>query len=110
MSSEITFVEYVITQLSSLDDVRYKKMFGEYAIYYKNKIVALICDNQFLVKITKQGEDFIKNYETALPYPGAKPCFLIDEKLEDSDFCSELIRITYSDLPEPKIKKKKSKL
>ena len=107
MSSEKSFLEQVKNQFSSIEDIKFTKMFGEYAVYYKDKVVAMICDNQFLVKITEAGKKYIGNYKTGLPYPGAKECFLIDEKLEDSDFCEELIRITYPEIPMPKKKKKK---
>ena len=42
-------------------------------------------------------------------YPGAKPSFLIEAKIEDSDWLSELIRITEKELPKPKPKKKPKK-
>jgi hypothetical protein len=44
----------------------------------------------------------------APPYPGAKPSFLIEDKLEDKEWLSELIRITLRELPEPKRRKKKT--
>jgi hypothetical protein len=40
------------------------------------------------------------------PYPGAKPCFLIEEKIEDSSWLRKLVEITVKELPEPKPKKK----
>jgi hypothetical protein len=44
------------------------------------------------------------------PYPGAKPCFLIEEKLEDSEWLKKLVEITVKELPEPKPKKIKIKM
>ena len=44
----------------------------------------------------------------APPYPQAKLYFLIEDKFEDRDWLSNLIRITVKELPEPKPKKKKS--
>ena len=43
-------------QLSSLDDISYQKMMGEYIIYYQGKIVGGIYDNRFLVKPTKSAK------------------------------------------------------
>lgn len=85
--------------------ISYRKMFGEYALYCNNKVVALVCDNQLFVKPTRAGNDYIGNPVEAPPYPGAKPYFLIEEKSEDPDWLGELIRITERELPVPKPKK-----
>lgn len=82
-------------------------MFGEYALYCEGKDVALVCDNQLFVKPTEGGRAFIGDVNEAPPYPGAKPSFLIDARVEDRQWISKLIRITYEELPEQKIKKKK---
>lgn len=79
-------------------------MFGEYAIYYHGKVVALICDNQLFVKITESGKKFVGSIKLAPPYPGAKPHFLIDEQLEDRNWLTQLIALTARELPEPKAK------
>ena len=109
MSSDKDFVDFVVDQLEDSNMITYKKMFGEYAIYYNNKIVALICDNQLFVKPTEAGKSFIGNVKEAPPYPGAKMSFLITDKIEDREWLSQLIRITANELPEPKPKKKKLK-
>ncbi len=83
-------------------------MFGEYVIYADNKLFALVCDNKLFVKPTDGGRSFIQDVKEAPPYPGAKPCFLIEEKIEDQKWLSELVRITARELPEPKPKKKKA--
>ena len=80
-------------------------MFGEYAIYSDGKIVALVCDNQLFVKQTDGGRLFIGDVVEASPYPGAKLCFLIEDKVEDREWFSNLIRITAKELPTPKPKK-----
>jgi TfoX/Sxy family transcriptional regulator of competence genes len=49
MASDLNFVEYVRDQINGAGEVSFKKMFGEYAIYYDNKVVALVCDN-FIVR------------------------------------------------------------
>ena len=82
-------------------------MFGEYTIYCDEKIVALICDNKLYVKKTNGGKDFIGEAFEASPYPGAKSCFLIEDKFEDQGWISSLIKITQSELLPPKPKKGK---
>ena len=109
MASDLEFVEFIVDQIENADAITYRKMFGEYAIYCDSKIVALVCDNQLFIKPTKQGRSFIGNVVEASPYPGAKLNFLIEDKIEDREWISDLIRITAKELPEPKPKKKKSK-
>ena len=84
-------------------------MFGEYGIYSDGKIFALVCDNKLFIKPTESGRAFIKDVVEAPPYPGARPSFLIEDKIEDRDWLSELIRISLKELPEPKPKKRKKK-
>jgi TfoX/Sxy family transcriptional regulator of competence genes len=109
MSSNQDFVDYIIEQIENAGEITYKKMFGEYGIYSDNKIVALICDNQLFIKPTEGGKAFIGNAKEAPPYPGAKMSFLIEDKIDDHEWISQLIRITANELPEPKPKKKKTK-
>ena len=109
MSSSQDFVEYVVGQMGNAGTVTYRKMFGEYAVYLDKKVVGLICDNQLFVKQTEGGRAYIGEVVEAPPYPGAKMSFLIEEKIEDQEWISELIKITAKELPEPKPKKKKSK-
>ncbi|MFQ6609574.1 MAG: TfoX/Sxy family protein [Fidelibacterota bacterium] len=109
MSSDPNFVEYVVEQADHLSEISYRKMFGEYAIYFKNKVVALICDNQLFVKPTRSGRAFIGDVVEAPPYPGAKPSFLIEDQIEDKDWFRQLLVLTESELPEPKPKKKRRK-
>lgn len=106
MASDLGFVEYVLDQISENCGISYKKMFGEYALYSNDKVVALVCDNQLFVKSTKAGKEFIGNFVEAPAYPSAKPSLLIEE-IENSEWLSELILITEKELPKPKPKKKK---
>lgn len=108
MGTDREFMEYVADQMAGVDDVSYRKMFGEYAVYSRGKVVALVCDNHLFIKPTEAGREFIGEVEEAPPYPGAKPAFLIGGRLEDSDWLSELVRLTARALPTPKPKKKKN--
>jgi len=106
MASELCFVEFVVDQMKNAGEIKYRKMFGEYAIYCNNKVVALVCDDQLFIKPTKAGNLFIENIVEAPPYPGAKLYYLIDDKVEDSNWLSQLIRLTEQELPKPKPKVK----
>jgi TfoX/Sxy family transcriptional regulator of competence genes len=109
MSSNQDFVDFVIGQLQSAGDITFKKMFGEYALYSGNKVFALICDNKLFIKPTNAGKNYIQDVVEASPYPGAKPSFLVEERIEDHEWLSTLVKLTVSELPEPKLKKKKER-
>lgn len=108
MSTDQKFVDFIIDQMENAGTITFRKMFGEYALYCKGKVVGLICDNQLFVKVTEGGRAFIEDPVLAPAYPGAKMSFLVEDKIEDREWLSELIRITYKELPAPKPKKKKS--
>lgn len=107
MASEQKFVDFIIDQIDYSDQVTYKKMFGEYGLYFDAKLFALVCDNKLFVKPTLSGRAYIKDLVEAAPYPGAKNQFLIEEQLEDRDWLKKLVSITVAELPEPKPKKRK---
>ena len=109
MSSSLDFVEFVTSQLSDECKISFRKMFGEYAIYSKGKAIALICNDQLFVKPTEAGKIYIGDYKEGVAYPGAKPSLLIDDKIEDGEWLSELILITEQELPATKKKKRKKK-
>ncbi len=108
MATKQETIEYLLDQLSGVKDVRARKMFGEYALYCQDKVVALVCDDELFVKITDPGKKFAgKKYVEGSPYPGAKPAMHISgDLLEDRKFVSELVRVTAEALPVPKPKKK----
>ena len=109
MASAQKFVDYIVDQIGFTKQVTYKKMFGEYGLYFDNKLFALICDNKLFIKPTQSGRAYINDVVEAPPYPGAKPSFLIEEKLDDREWLRKLIKITVNELPEPKPKKNKLK-
>ncbi|NOS74221.1 MAG: TfoX/Sxy family protein, partial [Methyloglobulus sp.] len=101
MATDADFVKFIVDQLAGIDSISCRKMFGEYAMYCDGKVVALVCDNQLFVKPTKGGRDFVGEIAEAPPYPGAKLCFLIEDKLEDQEWMQNLITITANELPVP---------
>lgn len=109
MATDPDFIEYVREQAEGAGLLSHRKMFGEYALYLDGKVVALVCDNQLFVKPTDAGRMFLGEPREGFPYPGAKPWFLIDEALEDSELVATLLRITARELPLPKPKRKKKK-
>jgi DNA transformation protein len=108
LASDLDFAQYVSDQCSGAGLVRTRKMFGEFALYCDDKVVALICDNQLFLKPTEPGRVRLKRVLEGRPYPGAKTYFLIDDELDNRERLTELIRATARALPAPKPKKKKS--
>ena len=102
-------IDYLLDQLSSLPNVRARKMFGEYALYCDEKVVALVCDNQLFVKITPRGKALVgKHYLEGEAYPGARPSMVIGaEFIDDHEQLCELIQATADALPAPKPKTRK---
>ena len=107
MATDKAFVDFILDQIENAGEITAKKMFGEYGVFSNGKIFALICDNKLFIKPTESGRAFIQDVVEAPPYKGAKPSFLIEDKIEDREWLSKLIRISLKELPEPKPKKKK---
>lgn len=109
MASEQKFVYFIIDQIGFSEQVTNKKMFGEYGLYFDNKLFGLVCENKLFIKPTQSGREYINEVVEASPYPGAKSSFLIEEKLDDREWLRKLVKITVNELPEPKLKKINSK-
>ncbi len=107
VGSDQSFVDFVLDNIEQAGELSARKMFGEYAIYCDGKVVALVCDNRLFVKPTPGGRAHIGDPAEAPAYPGAKPSFLVEDRIEDREWLSELIRITARELPAPKPKKPK---
>lgn len=108
MASDLKFIQYICDQLHGIKQISFRKMFGEYAIYHNNKVVALVCDNQLFIKPTASGRNLITELTEAPPYPGAKPYFLMNDRMDDHELLRTIIIATSNELPEPKPKKPKT--
>ena len=110
MASDKNTVAFIVDQLSSTGDVSAKPMFGEYGLYCDGKMFGMICDGQLFIKPTAGGRMLAPDLEEAPPYPGAKPCLLVDpDRWDDSDWLAEVVRSTIAELPLPKPKARKPK-
>lgn len=97
MASSKEYLEFILEQLSDLEDVTYRAMMGEYIIYYRRKIIGGIYDDRFLVKPVKSAMEMMPNAKMELPYEGAKEMLLVED-VEDRDFLKELLEAMYDDL------------
>lgn len=89
-------------------NIRAAKMFGEYTLYCDEKVVALIADDQFFLKITPSSEEVFDARHEAPPYPGAKLHYRIpEERIQDAVFMTEIVNRVAADLPAPKPRKRR---
>ena len=106
MSSDPGFVEYVVEQIGLGGELVHKRLFGEWGLWLDGKIVALVCDDQLLLKPTPAGRALLGGDPPGVePYPEAKPWFLVED-LDDSEALRKLLRTTFDALPTPKRKRK----
>ena len=104
MASSKGYLDFILEQLSDLDDISYRAMMGEYIIYYRGKVVGGIYDDRFLVKPTKSAVSMMPDAGMELPYEGAKEMLLVDD-VENRKFLRKLLGSMYDELPAPKKKK-----
>ncbi len=104
MASSKEYLDFVLEQLSDLDDITYKAMMGEYIIYYRGKIIGGIYDDRFLVKNVKSAAAAMPDASLEMPYEGAKEMLLVDD-VDNKAFLTELIESMYDELPMPKKRK-----
>lgn len=109
MSSDSGLADYICEclSLSCGCEVRSKKMFGEYAVYYREKVIGLICDNQLFIKPTNFGRSLLSDHELKSPYKGCNRLWILVEDYENRDLMQELIFGMYDELPFPKPKKRR---
>lgn len=104
MASSKAYLDFILDQLSQLEEISYKAMMGEYIIYYRGKIVGGVYDDRFLVKPVKAAEALMPEATYELPYAGAKEMLLV-ENVDSKAFLTELLNAMYDQLPAPKKKK-----
>ena len=100
MSSSKVYLDFVLEQLSGLEEITYRAMMGEYIIYYRGKIVGGIYDDRLLVKPVKSAVSFMPTASYELPYEGAKEMLLVDD-VDSKDFLTKLFDAMYEELPAP---------
>ena len=105
MASSKEYLNFVLEQLSEVENVRYRAMMGEYILYYREKVIGGIYDDRFLVKAVKSSKELIPNALHEIPYEGAKEMLLVDD-VENKELLKNLFEAMYDELPVLKKKKK----
>ena len=104
MASSKEYLDFILEQLSGLEEITYRAMMGEYIIYYRGKIVGGIYDDRLLVKPVKSAVSFMPTASYELPYEGAKEMLLVDN-VDSKDFLTKLFDAMYEELPASKKRK-----
>ena len=105
MASTKDYLDYILEQLSGVEEISYRAMMGEYILYVQGKVFGGIYDNRFLVKPTASARAMMPEATMELPYEGAKEMLLVDNT-DDREFLTALITAMADELPAPKKKKK----
>ena len=101
MASTKEYLDFVMEQLSGLDEVSSRAMMGAYILYYRGGIY----DDRLLVKPVPMALRLMPDAEMELPYNDAKEMILVDN-VDDRQFLCELVESMWEELPERKSKKK----
>jgi len=99
MATTKEYKDFVLEQLSLLDNITCKFMMGEYLLYYHGVLFGGIYDNRLLVKIVKSNKKF--NMQESIPYDGAKPMYLVED-IDNRESVKEIIMDTCKDLQNKK--------
>lgn len=110
MATTADFMEFVHSQVASVGNTSYKKMFGEYMLYCDGKPVLLICDNTVFVKQIPAAMNVFAAHnitpDIGTPYDGTKPHYILD--IENAQLASDMVAELVRALPAPKPKRRKT--
>ena len=109
MASSGEYLEFILGQLSCLEEITHRAMMGEYILYYRGRVIGGIYDDRLLIKPVPAAVSRMPEALRELPYEGARPMLLVGN-VDDREFLTELIGAMYEELPAPKPKKRRQAL
>lgn len=95
MSTTKDYKDFILEQLSEIENIECKPMMGEYLLYQNGVLFGGIYDDRFLVKITPTNQKYQMPEE--IPYQNAKPMYLIED-LDDKEKLREIVTNTVKGL------------
>lgn len=104
MASTKEYLDFVLGQLSGLDEINCRAMMGEYILYYRGRVFGGIYDDRLLVKPVPAAKKLMPDAEMELPYDGAKEMVLVDD-VDNREFLCKLVESMWEELPGKKKKK-----
>ena len=105
MATSKEYIEFVCEQLDGIENVTYRKMFGEYMVYVYAKPLLIVCDNTVMVKKAPELADLMKDAPDGIPYEGAKAHYILD--IENRELVRSVIAVLEPITPLPKKRAKK---
>ncbi|MBR3161617.1 MAG: TfoX/Sxy family protein [Bacilli bacterium] len=88
MASSKDYKDYIMDNLSIIDNIMCRSMMGEYLLYYNNILFGGIYDDRLLVKIVDSNKKY--NMEEAIPYVGAKAMYLVND-VDDREILKDIV-------------------
>jgi len=110
MSTRKDTADFLLEQLSGLEDVRARRMFGEYGIYVGDRFVAVVCDEDLFIKPNDGARGYFSGFVERAPFPGAKPWLMVPgERWDEREWLVGLFLVSAAALPavKPKVRKRK---
>ena len=98
MASSKEYLQFILEQLSDLEEINYRAMMGEYIIYYRDRIAGGIYDDRLLVKPKKSAVSYMETATYELPYDGAKEMLLVED-VDSKEYLAGLFKAMYDELP-----------
>ena len=95
MATTKDYRDFILGQLSLLDNITCKSMMGEYLLYYNGILFGGIYDDRLLVKKVENNKKY--NMKEELPYEGAKTMYLVED-VDNKELLKEIIIDTSKDL------------
>ncbi len=108
MATSPATITHLLDLLSGAGTLSARKMFGEYALYLDDRIVAFICDDTLFLKPTPGALALLPDVEQGPCYPGSKSYLILTETLDDPELAIRALRAVAADAPPPKPKKPKA--
>jgi TfoX/Sxy family transcriptional regulator of competence genes len=107
MGTSAATIAHLLETLEGARGLCARKMFGEYALYLQDRVVALVCDDQLFLKPTPGARAALPDAEPALPFPRANPYLLVTDALDDPDRVVAALTAIAAEVPAPKRRKGK---
>ena len=95
MATTKDYRDFILEQLSLLENITCKAMMGEYLLYYNDILFGGIYDDRLLVKIVDSNKKY--NMQESIPYESAKPMYLVDD-VDNQELLRSIVLDTCKDL------------
>ena len=95
MATTKDYRDFILEQLSLLDNITCKPMMGEYLLHYNGILFGGIYDDRLLVKIVDNNKKY--NMQESIPYESAKPMYLVDD-VDNQELLRSIVLDTCKDL------------